>query len=56
MKVGNGGISFSSIVQGSDNELIQYSKYDNIRPIVYLKTNLQTTGQDENGAWVISEE
>lgn len=27
-----------------------------IRPIVYLKANLRTTGKDENGAWVISEE
>lgn len=24
-----------------------------IRPIIYLKPNIQTTGQDENGAWVI---
>lgn len=28
---------------------------DGIRPIVYLKTDLMTTGKDANGAWIISE-
>lgn len=40
------------IVLGSWGEL--WNVYKNsglIRPIVYLKPNLQTTGQDENGIW-----
>lgn len=52
----NGGITYSTTAGQYNNKLFESSKYDNIRPIVYLKANLRTTGKDENGAWMISEE
>lgn len=55
MKDGNGGISYSTLLN-QNNGANQKTIPDKIRPIVYLKSNLRTTGKDENGAWVISEE
>lgn len=52
---GRGGITYSTLL-GQYNGAYQSSIPDKIRPIVYLKSNLRTTGKDENGAWVISEE
>lgn len=55
MKDGNGGITYSTLVTALDSEVVQYNRHDSIRPIVYLKANLRTTGKGENGAWIISE-
>lgn len=63
----NGGVNFfvqmlwdgkvgKKIVLGSwTGEWNVYVNSGLIRPIVYLKTNLQTTGQDENGVWMLAE-
>ena len=48
-------MGYQYLGDNSDN-LTSYSGIDgSVRPIVYLKSNIQTSGQNENGVWQISE-
>ena len=50
----------SGIAEGRMNELYEEKANLNyasaIRPVVYLKTTIKTSGQDESGAWNIIDE
>lgn len=46
-------IMYSNIFGWQDGEFIESGAQYGIRPIVYLKTTLETTGKNENGEWII---
>lgn len=52
-----GEIVCEYITINTNNEGFQENSYGmgGVRPIVYLKSNVQTTRKDENGAWIIEE-
>lgn len=49
------GKIYSSWGSGNDNSFGEHVGVFGIRPLVYLKSSIQTTGKDESGAWMISE-
>ncbi|MCI8481608.1 MAG: hypothetical protein HFJ27_00480 [Clostridia bacterium] len=53
--VREGAIRDYYLCGGYSDGLQQHARSSRIRPIVYLKNNSKTSGQNENGAWVISE-
>lgn len=50
-----GGVDRAGICSGLSNKMNEYEIDFSVRPIVYLKPNIQTSAQDENGTWIISE-
>lgn len=54
--VGEGKIEMDWLARYRNETKTDRNASFSIRPIVYLKTNLRTTGKDANGAWMISEE
>lgn len=51
----DGMVAMNIVLASWPNEYVEIANSEGVRPIVYLKTNIQTTGQDENGAWIIEE-
>ena len=54
--VSQGGIGYSSLFSGYSSNFEKFDANGGVRPIVYLKSNIQTSGQDSSGVWnIISE-
>ena len=51
--VTGGYIGANNVGVGLTNYLEEHQFFYGVRPIVYLKPNLQTNGKDETGAWTI---
>ncbi len=54
--VGNGNVFYNYLCGASSDEIYENPLSDNVRPIVYLKTNIKTDGKNSNGEWIIVEE
>lgn len=54
-QVASGNVSSDAIAVSQADKLIEWTGIYKIRPIVYLKSDLKTTGKDENGAWIIAD-
>lgn len=50
-----GNIGSQTLCDGLSSKLYEHDNTCSVRPLVYLKSNIQTTGKDESGAWMISE-
>ena len=51
--INDGHVNSTYPAIGRNKDFLIYSKNSMIRPIVYLKSNLQTTGKNSSGAWNI---
>ena len=54
--IGSNKIDSVSVGYGNFSSFDEYSYEYGVRPIVYLKASVKTTGQDSNGAWTIVDE
>ena len=52
----SGSVSYASVGHGRSDYFAEYSPSGGVRPIVYLKSDIQTSGKDSSGAWTIIEE
>ncbi|MCI8481589.1 MAG: hypothetical protein HFJ27_00365 [Clostridia bacterium] len=50
-----GQVAYEYLCNGIYNNVDEFNVSRAIRPIVYLKLNVQTEGKNENGEWTISE-
>ena len=54
--VHSGNVESAVIGFGSSRDFSEFSRDDvGVRPVVYLKSNIQTSGKDSSGAWTIIE-
>ena len=51
--VEEGNVNAVSLGAGYSDRFVTDTKGSFVRPIVYLKSNIQTDGKDTNGAWTI---
>ena len=51
--VNNGSVDYSSFGNGRSSSFSESSSDRGVRPIVYLKSNIQTSGKNTSGAWNI---
>ena len=51
--VRSGSLSDYGFLYGYSNDFIEYPYSLGVRPIVYLKSTIQTSGKDSSGAWII---
>lgn len=51
----DGVVAVQNMLVSTNSDVKNKEACANIRPIVYLKSNLQTTGKDKNGAWMLAE-
>ena len=51
----NGNVLYTSVGVGNSDSFDEYSNRNGVCPIVYLKSDIQTSGKDSSGAWTIIE-
>ena len=51
----DGYVASSYLGYGSSSNFYEYSYSRGVRPVVYLRSTVQTTGKHESGAWIIKE-
>lgn len=49
----DGMVATNIVLASWPNQYEEIANFGGVRPIIHLKTNIQTSGQDENGAWKI---
>ena len=53
--VNGGSVLCASLCDGNLSSINAQLGIGGVRPIVYLKSNIQTSAKDASGAWIISE-
>ena len=53
--VPSGNVDYAGIGAGYSDSFLEDSVSDGVRPVVYLKSDIQTSGKDSSGAWTIIE-
>ena len=53
--VANGDVSHAEVSGGYSTHFFEHSSAIGVRPVVYLKSDIKTSGKDSSGAWTIIE-
>ena len=51
----SGNVDYAGVGAGYSDSFLEDSVSDGVRPVVYLKSDIQTSGKDSSGAWTIIE-